>query len=108
MLRSLFTARFDDLLVAWRRHHDLRRGGGPYEQLVESRRRLDELRDATYRLRRAFAPHPREAEEAVLTTFCLRFGETVFLYRTDGHDRDGGRVLRCVCGDLIEGAAHPA
>jgi hypothetical protein len=109
MLRGIFLDRFDELLAAWRSHHRLRATGtASVAQLAESRLRLDDLRDKANEIRRAFAPEPRELESVLMTTFCASFGETVFLFQNDV-DWSGARPrFRCLCGSVIDEAAHIA
>jgi hypothetical protein len=103
VLRDVFEARYRELVAAWVRHHDLRRGPAPLPELAASRRRLDLLRDAVNTTRRAFAPDRAEIESVLLTAYCDRYGETVFLYAADAAWGPAGPRFRCVCGDPIDG-----
>ena len=101
MLASVLEARFDDLLIAWRYHDDLRRGWPSTSQLAESRMRLDRLRGETYRLRRGLYPEPHEVEDALATAYCDSLDETVFLYAPDARGDDQRRRFACPCGQTI-------
>jgi len=107
MLRGVFLDRFDDLLAAWRDHARLRAAEGvTVRDLASSRHRLDQLRQETNRIRRSFAPEPKELESVLLTTFCSTFDETIFLFQSDA-DWSGDRPrFRCVCGAIVGAAAH--
>ncbi|MFQ5554396.1 MAG: hypothetical protein ACE5GC_03355 [Acidimicrobiia bacterium] len=103
MLRDRFEARYSELVTAWMRHHDLRRRGAALPVLAESRLTLDRLRDVTNALRRAHAPEPGEMEDALVTTYCDRLGETVFLFSADAEWHATGPRFLCVCGNPIDG-----
>ena len=103
MLRERFEAQYTQLVIVWMRHQDLRREGAAIPLLAESRVNLDRLRDATNALRRAHAPEPTEAEDALVTTYCDRLGETVFLFAADAEWHPAGPRFLCVCGDPIDG-----
>ncbi len=103
MLRDLFALRYADLVHAWLSHQELRGRRVPVAELAESRLRLDRLRDETNALRRAHAPEATEAEDALLTTYCDRFGETVYLFTADADWSSGVARFRCVCGDPVGG-----
>lgn len=103
MLKELFALRYADLVRAWLSHQDLRSRRVPVAELADSRLRLDRLRDETNALRRAHAPEPHEAEDALLTTYCDRFAETVFLFTADADWSSGVPRFRCVCGDPVDG-----
>lgn len=106
MLRGLFLDKFDNLLAAWRHHDGLRKSSSPLEQLAESRLRLDRLREEVNRLRRSFAPDPKEFESVLLTTFCDSYEETVFLYQNDAEWVEDRPRFRCRCGLVVDEAAN--
>ena len=103
VLHKLFDASYDELVTAWVRHLDLRKRRTPIAELAESRMALDRLRDATNALRRAHAPEPIEVQDALVTTFCDRLGQTVFLFSADADWSKGAPRFRCACGDPIDG-----
>ncbi len=43
---------YHELVRAWERHHELRRSGAPFNELLEARRELTEKRLLAARLRR--------------------------------------------------------
>lgn len=85
------------------RHHEMRRGGVPISELAASRCTLDSVRDATNAVRRAFAPDDRELESVLVTTFCDRLDETVFLYSADAEWSGAEPRFTCPCGDPMDG-----
>lgn len=93
-----FEDRFRTLVAAWNRHHDLRTRGASVPELAESRRVLDEARDAITELRMAFAPEPNEQSLAGGTAYCETLDIVVYLYRPV--DREA-RLYRCVCGSVV-------
>ncbi len=103
VLRKLFDASYDELVAAWVRHLDLRKRRTSIAELAMSRVALDRLRDSTNALRRAYAPEPTEVQDALVTTFCERLGETIFLFTADADWSMGGPRFRCACGDPIDG-----
>lgn len=108
MLHRLFVEAFDDLLVAWRAHDDLRKAQAPLSALGESHDRLEQARRTVDRYRRAFAPGPRDVEAAALVVHCSRVDEPVLLYRRDAKHFSSVPSWQCVCGDAIEiGTDHP-
>lgn len=96
-----FTDQFRSLVVAWERHHDLRRSGAPVPALAESRRDLDRARDEIRRLRMGFNPEPHEQGLAVGTTWCDALEIVVYLYGLP----EAGGSYRCLCGSDVEPAA---
>lgn len=94
-----FEDRFRALVAAWSRHHELRLRGAGVPELAESRRSLDEARDAVTELRMAFAPEPNEQSLAVGSAFCETLGIVTYLYRPVD---PGARLYRCVCGSEVE------
>lgn len=94
-----FENRFRTLLAAWSRHHELRTRGASVPELAESRRTLDEARDAITELRMAFAPEPNEQQLAGGTAYCETLGIVVYLYRPVD---PRAQLYRCVCGTVVE------
>lgn len=99
----MFDERYDELVSAWNYHRDLRRRKAPLIELAASRRRLDRLRNDTNKVRRAHAPEPSELESSLLTTYCDRLGEMVFLFMADADWRGEQPQFTCVCGDPLDG-----
>ena len=94
-----FDNRLRSLVAAWSRHHELKARGASVPELAESRRLLDEAREAVTELRMAFAPEPNEQQLAGGTAFCETLGIVVYLYRPVD---PGARLYRCVCGSTVE------
>ena len=103
MLRTQFDAQYEELVATWSRHQDLRKRHVPIARLAESRRRLEFLRDITNATRHAFAPDRRELESVLVTTYCHRLDEMVFLYTADAEWTRSGPRFICACGDPIDG-----
>ena len=103
MLRTQFDAQYEELVATWSRHQDLRKRHVPIARLAESRRRLEFLRDITNATRHAFALDRRELESVLVTTYCHRLDEMVFLYTADAEWTRSGPRFICACGDPIDG-----
>ena len=100
--------RFEDLLGAWRRHHDLSHSGASLEERWEARLELESARDQVYRLRRALAPRPDERVNSAMTVVCPELEAPVVVPWQDVV-RDGNRMLYwCPCGDRVVGEHRPA
>ncbi len=108
MLHRLFAGSFDDLLAAWRAYDDLRMARAPLPALVEAHDRLEQARRTADRHRRAFAPEPRDLEDAAFVVHCSSYDEPVLLYRRDADHRQPERLWSCVCGSAVQlGGDHP-
>ena len=94
----IFGERFEELLAAWRYHHETRYSGAPYEQLVAARHRLDEAREGVYRIRRALAPTDDEQGDAALTIVCPTMEAAVSIPWQDVTREADLLHYRCVCG----------
>ena len=103
MLRDRFDTHYRDLVRAWIRHQELRRRRVPLSELAASRRTLDNVRDEANTVRRAFAPDDRELESVLVTTYCDRLDETVFLYSADAEWSGVVPRFTCPCGDPVDG-----
>lgn len=99
-MHRLLGEHFEELLAAWRHHHDVRRLGGTWEQRVAARARLDAARETTYRLRRSLAPRADERLNAALTVVCEILEAPVAVSWQDVRRTDAGFEYRCACGHL--------
>lgn len=97
---------YEDLVVAWNHHEDLRSSRAPLADLARSRMRLDHLRDSVNALRRAHAPNTREYHSVVMTAFCVRYREPVFLFSADARWESDEPQYTCICGDPLGGPAE--
>jgi hypothetical protein len=100
-LHYLAEAAFDDLLMAWRHHDDLKaRPRTAVTRLAASRRSLDEARHRMRRLREALYPTAEEHEDVLVTALCTTLDEVVHLSWQHVHPHRPGAAV-CVCGELI-------
>ena len=100
-LHFLAEAAFDDLLVAWRHHDDLRRRPKTaVTRLAASRRELDDARSRMRRLREALYPTDEEHEDVLVTALCSGLDEVVHLNWRHAHPHRPGVVV-CICGEFI-------
>jgi len=103
-----FESAIDDLLHAWRNHHDARTRGAPIPELARNRHALDAARERARFLRRRLSPTAEELAAAPLTTTCDVYGEPVVIGYQDIDLAGSVATYMCVCGaeqsaDLVAG-----
>ena len=100
-LHFLAEAAFDDLLVAWRHHDDLKRTPKiAVTRLAASRSALEDARSRMRRLREALYPTTDEHEDVLVTALCSVLDEVVHLNWRQVHPHRPG-VAVCICGEHI-------
>lgn len=99
-LHFLAATAFDDLLLHWRRHDDLRRLDEPLPVLTASRLDLEAARTRMRRLRLALHAEPHESDRALLDALCPRLDVVIQLH-WEHRDTNRPGMLRCPCGDLV-------
>lgn len=100
-MHPVLEATFEELLIRWRFHDDLRRRGGPLLELANSRQRLDEIRNQAHRLRQALHPMDRELDEMALAAHCDTLETTVFFRYSQAEPGPTGVEYECVCGERV-------
>ena len=93
---------FDQLLAAWRVHHDLKRDARtPYTRLASARIDLDTARNRVSRLRIALQPYGNDHQLIGLMILCERIDEVVHIRHLDLTRTGGEEHYQCICGDLV-------
>lgn len=101
MLHFVVEEAFDDLLCAWRTHHEVTTTAtASVVRRAEVRRRLDLARDRMHELRIAIHPDSVTAEAVVERVWCESLEAVVHLRWADRLlDRPGN--FACICGGMV-------